>query len=169
MLMGARSARRDSWQSACHWCRAVRLLMACCFLRLPSECCFARRLHAGFSVFLDTLQNSGAASNYNRRSRVLAHSLAPSLNPIRPLLSDPLLTDSHVVSSIPVGRNTVMTSRRLLTILAMLVWSAVALTAWPRTRTQRTASFVGTADEEAASSCADLHVRFDHRDAMVQS
>lgn len=63
-----------------------------------------------------------------------------------------------------------MNSRRLLAILGILIWCAVALTASPRVIGQRQASFtVSSSADETAASCSDLHVRFDHRDAVMQS
>ena len=62
-----------------------------------------------------------------------------------------------------------MTSRRLLTILGILVWAAVALTAWPGTRAQKTSFVVMASEDELAGGCSDLHIRFDHRDTIIQS
>ena len=62
-----------------------------------------------------------------------------------------------------------MTTRRLTTILGILIWSAVALTASSHTRSERARSGVTTSPDDNASSCSDLHFRFDHRDAVVQS
>jgi hypothetical protein len=62
-----------------------------------------------------------------------------------------------------------MTTRRLLTILGILVWSAVALTASPHVRSQKTSFVVSASPDGTVSGCSDLHFRFDHRDAVVQS
>ena len=62
-----------------------------------------------------------------------------------------------------------MTIRRLTNILGILVWSAVALTASSHTRSERARSVVATSPDETVSGCSDLHFRFDHRDAVVQS
>jgi hypothetical protein len=61
-----------------------------------------------------------------------------------------------------------MTTRRFLTIIGILVWSAVALTASPHARSQK-AFLLTTSPDETVSGCSDLHFRFDHRDAVVQS
>jgi len=66
-----------------------------------------------------------------------------------------------------------MTSRPGLTLLGIFVWSGVALTAAPRAISHRhttaAASIPVAAEEHLASSCNDLHVRFDHSDTVVQS
>jgi hypothetical protein len=62
-----------------------------------------------------------------------------------------------------------MTTRRLTTILGILVWSAVALTASSHTRSEKARSAVTTSPDATLSGCSDLHFRFDHRDALVQS
>jgi Putative adhesin len=62
-----------------------------------------------------------------------------------------------------------MNSCRLLTIFAMVVWAAVALTAAPRAFSHRHVPVFATAHESLPESCADLHVRFDHHDAVYQS
>jgi hypothetical protein len=65
-----------------------------------------------------------------------------------------------------------MTFARLLTFLGILIWSAVALTvhASPHGRGGHAASVaVSSSDDEPYTGCSDLHIRFDHRDALVQS
>ena len=55
----------------------------------------------------------------------------------------------------------------------ILVWSGVALTAAPRAISHHHAIAAGItvapADEHLATSCNDLHVRFDRHDAVAQS
>src|SRR5271169_4049464 len=62
-----------------------------------------------------------------------------------------------------------MTSPRLLSFLGILVWSAVALTAAPRALSHRHATDVSHTDEFPVVNCSDLHVRFDHHDAVLQT
>lgn len=62
-----------------------------------------------------------------------------------------------------------MTSRRLLSFLGILVWSAVALTAAPRALSHRHATDVSYTDEFPVVNCPDLHARFDNHDAVLQS
>jgi len=62
-----------------------------------------------------------------------------------------------------------MRSGKLLSVLGILVWTAVALTAWPHTLPHRHAVAVSPQDESPAASCADLGIRFDGRQAIVQS
>ena len=62
-----------------------------------------------------------------------------------------------------------MSTRRLLTILGILVWSAVVLTASPHARLQKSAFVVTASPDDTVSGCSDLHFRFDHREAVVQS
>jgi Putative adhesin len=62
-----------------------------------------------------------------------------------------------------------MNSCRLLTIFAMVVWAAVALTAAPRAFSHRHVMAFSASTDFPAESCADLHVRFDQRDAVNQS
>jgi len=66
-----------------------------------------------------------------------------------------------------------MTSRTGLTIAGMLIWTAVALTAWPHCKTQRVAAAaaetVTVTEDETAASCSDLHFQFDRHDAVMQS
>ena len=62
-----------------------------------------------------------------------------------------------------------MRTGKLLSVVGILIWTAVALTAWPRTLPHRHAVEVVTQDDSPASSCADLRMRFDDREAVVQS
>ena len=62
-----------------------------------------------------------------------------------------------------------MTSRRFLAFVGMVIWCAVALTASPRVLPQRGGTFTVSSSDELANSCSDLHVRFDHREAAMQS
>jgi DUF4097 and DUF4098 domain-containing protein YvlB len=64
-----------------------------------------------------------------------------------------------------------MNSCRLLTISAMIIWAAVAVTATPRAFSHRhdpIFSSFSSADIPA-ESCSDVHMRFDGHDAVVQS
>ena len=62
-----------------------------------------------------------------------------------------------------------MTFRSALSILGITIWAAVALTAAPHAVPHRHAVAVRERDNSPAASCSDLHVRFDHRDAVMQS
>jgi len=62
-----------------------------------------------------------------------------------------------------------MNSCRVLTISAMVVWAAVAVTAAPRALSHRHSVPASSSVDFPADSCADLHVRFDHHDAVFQS
>ena len=62
-----------------------------------------------------------------------------------------------------------MTSRRALTVSAMVIWAAVAVTAAPRALSHRHSPAISSAVDFPAETCADLHIRFDHRDTVVQS
>lgn len=62
-----------------------------------------------------------------------------------------------------------MNSCRLLTISAMVVWAAVALTAAPRAFSHRHAPIFSSAGDPPAESCVDFHTRFDNHDAIYQS
>ncbi len=63
-----------------------------------------------------------------------------------------------------------MNSRRALTLFAIIVWAAVAVTAAPSAfshhRSVRTAI---SAVDFPAENCSDLRVRFDHHDAVLDS
>jgi hypothetical protein len=62
-----------------------------------------------------------------------------------------------------------MTSRRRLAIVGIVIWSAVALTASPRVMPQHGTRFTVSSSDELANRCSDLHVRLDHREALLQS
>jgi hypothetical protein len=66
-----------------------------------------------------------------------------------------------------------MTSPRLLTILAIVIWAGVAVTATPRALCHRHSANIATSSmsraDSPAADCSDLHIRFDHRDAILQS
>ena len=65
-----------------------------------------------------------------------------------------------------------MSSRRTLTVAGILIWTAVALTAWPHSKMQRAAAaaaVVTATEDEVAQGCSDLHFQFDHHDAVTQS
>ena len=63
-----------------------------------------------------------------------------------------------------------MTSRRALTVSAMVIWAAVAVVAAPRALSHRhSPTSSSSAENSPAETCADLHIRFEHRDAVQQS
>ncbi len=62
-----------------------------------------------------------------------------------------------------------MTSRRALTVSAMVVWAAVAVTAAPRALSHRHSPTISSSMDFPAETCADLHIRFDRRDTVLQS
>jgi hypothetical protein len=63
-----------------------------------------------------------------------------------------------------------MTSRRALTVSAMVIWAAVAVTAAPRALSHRhSATAYASIQDLPAESCADLHIRFNHSDTVLQS
>lgn len=63
-----------------------------------------------------------------------------------------------------------MTLRRATNIIGILVWTAVALSAWAYGRLPRAVVVtMSTRADEMVASCADLHVTFDHHEAVVQS
>ena len=65
-----------------------------------------------------------------------------------------------------------MTSRQRLALVGILVWTGVALTAAPRAISHRHGILSAAerpAAQDPATSCADLHVRFDHHDTVTQS
>jgi hypothetical protein len=62
-----------------------------------------------------------------------------------------------------------MTSRRLLYVLGVMIWAGVAFTAASRALPHRHAPDISYDRETPATSCSDLHVRFDHHDAVFQS
>ena len=62
-----------------------------------------------------------------------------------------------------------MTSRPIPAIVGMVIWSAVVLTASPRVLSQHGSTFTVSSSDELANDCSDLHVRFDHREAVIES
>jgi hypothetical protein len=62
-----------------------------------------------------------------------------------------------------------MTSGRVLTIVAMLVWAAVALTAAPSAFSRHHSFRVPAATHSGAQSCSDIHMRFSDREVVTQS
>jgi hypothetical protein len=62
-----------------------------------------------------------------------------------------------------------MTSRRALTLTAIIIWAAVAVTAAPSAFSHRYSKMVPAVSDSAVESCSDLHIRFDRHDAVVQT
>ena len=72
-----------------------------------------------------------------------------------------------------------MVSRTLLSAIGITVWTAVLVTAAPRAISHRHDFSYGhdrahsieisAHDDAPVASCSDLHVRFDHHDAVVRS
>ena len=62
-----------------------------------------------------------------------------------------------------------MRSSKLLSIIGIMVWTAVAMTAWPHTLPHRHKVALSIQDEPLATSCSDLRMEFDGREAVVQS
>jgi DUF4097 and DUF4098 domain-containing protein YvlB len=62
-----------------------------------------------------------------------------------------------------------MTSRRALTLTAIVIWAAVAVTAAPNAFSHRHALAIVTAASFPAESCSASEFRFDGHDALVQS
>jgi len=62
-----------------------------------------------------------------------------------------------------------MTSCRALTLSAIVVWAAVAVTAAPRALSHHHSVPTIAATDFPADGCSDLHIRFDHREAVLQS
>jgi hypothetical protein len=71
-----------------------------------------------------------------------------------------------------------MVSRTVLPAVGFTVWTAVLVTAAPRAISHRNsydghravhAINVSSHDDAPAASCSDLHIRFDHRDAVIRS
>lgn len=62
-----------------------------------------------------------------------------------------------------------MTSRRALTLTAIIVWAAVAVTAAPRAFSHRHIAAVASPAASSAESCSALQFRFDDHDAVVQT
>jgi hypothetical protein len=62
-----------------------------------------------------------------------------------------------------------MTSRRALTLFAIVVWAAVAVTATPRVLSHHRSVPISSAEDSPVTSCSDLRIRFDHREAVLQT
>jgi hypothetical protein len=62
-----------------------------------------------------------------------------------------------------------MDSRKLLPAIGIVIWSAVLLTAAPRAFSHRHQVQLFIDDESPTAGCSDLHIRFDGRDAVVES
>lgn len=62
-----------------------------------------------------------------------------------------------------------MTSRRALTVCAIVIWAGVAVTAAPRAVSHRHLAAISLAEDTASPSCSDFHFRFDEHEAVVQS
>ena len=62
-----------------------------------------------------------------------------------------------------------MRSGKFLSLVGILVWTAVALTAWPHTIAYRHAVTVSVQEDAPATSCSELHMEFDGREAVRQS
>jgi hypothetical protein len=70
-----------------------------------------------------------------------------------------------------------MVSRTLLAAVGFTVWTAVLVTAAPRAISHRNSYDYNAArsiaiswhDDAPAANCSDLHIRFDHSDAVIRS
>ena len=62
-----------------------------------------------------------------------------------------------------------MTSRQALSLVGILVWAGVAVTAAPRAIPRLHAAPAVHGNDFLAESCSDLHIRFDHHDTVMQS
>jgi len=62
-----------------------------------------------------------------------------------------------------------MTSRRALTLTAIIIWAAVAVTAAPSAFSHRHALAIPAAASSSAESCSALQFHFDDHDVVVQS
>lgn len=62
-----------------------------------------------------------------------------------------------------------MRSGKLLSVVGILVWTAVALTAWPRALPYHHTVAVSVPEDAPASRCSDLRMQFDGREAVGQS
>jgi hypothetical protein len=62
-----------------------------------------------------------------------------------------------------------MTSRQRLSVVGMLIWTSVALTAAPRAIPRRHTTSAAHIEEALAASCSDLQVRFNHHDTLMRS
>jgi len=78
------------------------------------------------------------------------------------------MTDGPFASSIGLEVKS-MIFRKPLPFVGIAIWSAVVLTAAPRAIPHRHFVVLTLNDERPAISCSDLHIRFDHREAALQS
>jgi hypothetical protein len=62
-----------------------------------------------------------------------------------------------------------MTSYRALTVIAIVIWAAVALTAAPRAFSHRHSVDITSSSDALVTSCSDLHIGFKHHDAVLQT
>ncbi|HXY00052.1 MAG TPA: hypothetical protein VEI54_03965 [Candidatus Limnocylindrales bacterium] len=62
-----------------------------------------------------------------------------------------------------------MRSRKLFPVLGIVIWTAVALTAATHARPHHHGLTAFPVQEAPAAACADLHMSFDHQEAVVQS
>jgi hypothetical protein len=62
-----------------------------------------------------------------------------------------------------------MTTRRLLSVLGIVIWAGVAMTVVPHARPHHLALPTSSGTDSPAASCSDLHVRFDDHDAVMQT
>ena len=71
-----------------------------------------------------------------------------------------------------------MVSRTLLAAVGFTVWTAVLVTAAPRAISHRNNSYdynearsiaISSHNDGPIENCSDLHIRFDHSDAVIRS
>ncbi len=62
-----------------------------------------------------------------------------------------------------------MTSRRLLSVLAVVIWVAVVFTSASRALPHHRTTENSYTHDSPAASCSDLHIHFRHSDAVMQS
>jgi hypothetical protein len=62
-----------------------------------------------------------------------------------------------------------MTSRQRLSVIGIVIWTGVALTAAPRAIPRHHTVAISQPEDFIAASCSDLHIRFDHHDTVMQS
>jgi hypothetical protein len=62
-----------------------------------------------------------------------------------------------------------MTSRSLLYVLGVVIWAGVAFSAASRALPHRHTRDISYSHESPAATCADLHIRFDHHEAVLQT
>lgn len=62
-----------------------------------------------------------------------------------------------------------MTSRRALTLAAVIIWAAVAITAAPRAFSRHHTDPLPAAEESPVTNCSDLHFHFDHHESTLQT